>query len=522
MGMNRITLFSLCCVAFVAGTFGNRHVLVIGIDGVRPDALLAAHTPHLDGLMANGAWSIDAFAGGVLGTAGQQQTYSGPGWSSILTGVWRDRHGVNENSFTGADFENAPHFFLRIRESHPHAILASVVTWEPIHTSILAGADFALQKEGEDNWAVGETRRILLEEEPDVLFTYLGDPDTTGHGYGYSLEVPEYISSLEKADAQVGEMLDGLRARPNYEEEEWLVIVTTDHGGIGTGHGGQSEDERTIFFIAAGGENAPGIRSPGPGHNSVPPTLFRHLGVAVNPDWGWDPPFPSSPPHPSVVPAPANNDWTRSWWNERHRQKVTLARDTTPQILLVGDSITHFWEKSLFGDGGSAVWEEHFGKIPTLNLGFGADTTQNVLWRLQNGEIDGINPQVAVVMIGTNNASQLHSSPAVYGGVRAVGEELRKRLPTTPVLLLGIFPRGANKEDGFRMLNEKTNHLLSTLDGMEGVWYADMGALFLDEEGTLSPEIMPDLLHPNEEGYQRWAVALEELFEEMGVSLSAP
>ena len=111
----------------LAGAFNNRRVLLVGIDGVRSDAMQAADTPNMDALSAVGAVSYDAFAGGIPGTATQQITSSGTGWSSILTGTWTNRHGVTSNSFSGDNYENYPHFFRRIKEANSAACTASIV-----------------------------------------------------------------------------------------------------------------------------------------------------------------------------------------------------------------------------------------------------------------------------------------------------------------------------------------------------------------------------------------------------------
>ena len=140
-------LLLLFCIAptFAAGPgttndFGGRRVLFIGIDGVRPDSLQAANTPAIDALATNGIITYNAFAGGVLGTPTQQATSSGPGWSTLLTGVWTDKHGVTSNNFNGSNFGNYPHFMRRIKETTPTSHLSSVIHWTPIDTNIVEGS----------------------------------------------------------------------------------------------------------------------------------------------------------------------------------------------------------------------------------------------------------------------------------------------------------------------------------------------------------------------------------------------
>lgn len=285
------------CSSSEGGDLQTKHALVIGIDGVRVDLLQQAATPRIDELIASGAVSYDAFAGGELGTPTEQRTLSGPGWSSILTGVWVDKHGVNVNAFDDARFDLFPHFFVRIRELNAEAYLSSFVTWRPINENILASAEadeaFA-PAEGTDS-AEGDrqvTAAVVAHfalEDPDAVFVQLDEVDHQGHLAGFSPTVPEYVSALETVDAQIGQMIDALRARDTFAAEDWLILVTTDHGGVGVLHGQQSAEERTIFFVASGGSALRGRTiSPGPGHTAVPPTVLQHLDLAIDSAWGWE------------------------------------------------------------------------------------------------------------------------------------------------------------------------------------------------------------------------------------------
>lgn len=303
--MRRVALSVLLWLIACSGSSEaskSKHAFVIGLDGVRVDALQAADTPVLDGLIAEGAVTYDGFAGGELGESTEQPTFSGPGWSSILTGVWIDKHGVRLNAFDDARFDEYPHFFARVREQKPDAYLASFVTWVPINDEIVASADADLvfpEEEPVDSAtgdiAVTEAVVALMEaEDPDVVFVHLDQIDHQGHVVGFGPDVPEYVEAIEAVDSQIGEMIGAVRARPTYPTEDWLVLVTTDHGGIGRGHGGQTAEERTIFVIARGGAIEAGrVISPGPGHTTVPPTVMRHLELDVDAAWGWESgPFP--------------------------------------------------------------------------------------------------------------------------------------------------------------------------------------------------------------------------------------
>lgn len=303
--MRRTCFLTICLLTLSFGcgddgTSSTKHVLVIGLDGVRADALREASTPNIDALIAEGAVSYDAFAGGELGASTEQPTWSGPGWSSILTGVWIDKHGVDFNLFEGSRFDEYPHFFRRIREQQADAYLSSFVTWGPINEYIVAPGDadeeFSPEAESSAEGDAMVTDAVVAHlaiQTPDVIFVQLDNPDAQGHPHGFSPMAPEYVQSLEIVDTQIGRVLDAVRARPTYGHEDWLVVVTSDHGGLESGgllaHGGQSAKERTISFIASGGATRRGATiSPGPGHTAVPPTVLRHLGMAIDASWGWE------------------------------------------------------------------------------------------------------------------------------------------------------------------------------------------------------------------------------------------
>ena len=229
-----VILFSICC-------FGQeRKVLIIGIDGTRPDALQEANTPAIDGLVASASYTYDGLT--------QFPTYSGPGWSSMLTGVWSDKHGVTDNSFEGSNFSEYQHLFALVKSQQPDAYCASICQWGPINDDVTQQADFQVNTSSMQQ-TEDEGVAQLQVPELDVLFLHLDDVDIAGHTYGYAADVPQYISAIEAADVHVGNILSALESRPTYSEEEWLVVVSTDHGGIGFGHGGSSYDERNIFLI---------------------------------------------------------------------------------------------------------------------------------------------------------------------------------------------------------------------------------------------------------------------------------
>lgn len=218
----------------------------------------------------------------------------------------------------------------------------------------------------------------------------------------------------------------------------------------------------------------------------------------------------------SVTPEPLVESWSLDWWMPRHQDKLAeiarrKAAGEATDLIFIGDSITHNWEKE-----NQPLWEQLYGRYHPLNLGYGGDRTENILWRLQHGEVDGIAPKVAVLMFGTNNTGLRHEDPArTLAGIRRDIQELRKRLPDTKLLLLAIFPRGDSPADGNRQVNEQVNRMLPQLADGRHVFFLNINQAFLGADGTLSKEVMPDLLHPNDKGYRIWAQAMQPRLEEL-------
>ena len=239
-------LFTLCVnVAFAQA---ERKVLIIGIDGTRSDALQAANTPNIDALIANGFYSPDALSNDI--------TISGPAWSSILTGVWSDKHLVTGNGFSQDDFDTYPTLFTHLENYDPSLNTASICHWSPINNNIIQGAaDFSLNV-STDAQLSAETVNYLTNEDPDCMFIHFDEVDGAGHGNGFSVNVPQYINAIENVDQLIGPILTAIQNRPNYANEDWLYLLTTDHGGFGTSHGGTTIDEERVFFIASG-DNVP-------------------------------------------------------------------------------------------------------------------------------------------------------------------------------------------------------------------------------------------------------------------------
>ncbi len=206
-----------------------------------------------------------------------------------------------------------------------------------------------------------------------------------------------------------------------------------------------------------------------------------------------------TPKHSALKPVPRGGGWMR-----RHESFNKRVKQGNVDLLFIGDSITHGWERN-----GKKVWEQYYGKRNAVNLGIGGDRTQHVLWRLDNGNVEGISPKVAVVMIGTNNSGDGRSTAQeMLDGVTQVVGKLRSKLPKTHVVLLDIFPRGwtFNNQRG-KIL--QVNQALRKLEQDNFVTYLPIGHKFLEMDGSLSKKIMPDALHLSPEGYLVWAKAIE-------------
>lgn len=207
----------------------------------------------------------------------------------------------------------------------------------------------------------------------------------------------------------------------------------------------------------------------------------------------------------ALTPAPLQEDWAVEWWIPRHEEKLNADGRQSASLLFLGDSITQGWEES-----GSEVWQQYYAGYDAFNLGFSGDRTENILWRLENNEVDGMNPDLTVLMIGTNNTGHRQDDPeCTTKGIETILNELEQRLPETHILLLAIFPRGENPDDELRQLNHKINSHIQQFGKRDEVTFLNINDTFLDDDGILSEEIMPDHLHPNKYGYQLWAEAME-------------
>ena len=208
---------------------------------------------------------------------------------------------------------------------------------------------------------------------------------------------------------------------------------------------------------------------------------------------------------------------TQQRMGARHEGFVERAKQGNIDLLFNGDSITDFW-----GTTGKAVFDKNFGAMKVANFAISGDRTEGLLWGLKNGEGQGFSPKTIMLMIGTNNtgtgnspALQAATGPEIAEGVGAVVMEMRKDFPNAKILLLAIFPRGADPTDANRQKNEAANKLIAKLHDGQHVFFMDIGPKFLGAGGTLAREIMPDLLHPSEKGYEIWAAAVKDKLAEL-------
>lgn len=263
-------------------------VLVVGMDGLRHDRIDAAKAPNIKSLMANGTYGLS-----LLYAYPMAATSSGPGWSTISTGVWPDKHGVKDNSFAGKNYAKYPGFLARLHQIRPELSLFAAVDWPELdtHGTVTPGADAKLVYNNNyvvnDKVITDQTEDILRNQNPDVVFVYFGETDEIGHNYGAAHS--KYLDAIDVQDGYLGRLMTAIKARPSYATERWTVIVTTDHGHLDAGgHGGSAIEERRTFVLAQGPGIAAGARPADTRLVDVAATVFHQLGIVPDPAWGLD------------------------------------------------------------------------------------------------------------------------------------------------------------------------------------------------------------------------------------------
>lgn len=233
-------LFSMAVVMSCFLGAQTKKVLFIGIDGCRADVMMSTPTPNIQNLISQSIYSIDGLCAAT--------TWSGNGWSTMLTGVWHTKHNVQDNNFTSPNYVNYPDFLTRAETYNPALRTISLAHWSPINDKIIQTAD--VKSNLATDLAVKNAAVTALQNDnPDILFVDFDDVDHAGHSYGFSSTVSQYVNSIKTTDSYIGEIVTAMKNRPSYNNEDWLVVLTTDHGAIESSHGGGNLTERNIFTV---------------------------------------------------------------------------------------------------------------------------------------------------------------------------------------------------------------------------------------------------------------------------------
>ncbi|WP_405834670.1 alkaline phosphatase family protein [Streptomyces sp. NBC_01176] len=260
-------------------------VLVIGLDGTLLNRIKDADAPNLDALMAAGLTAPSSIYANPFAP-----TLSGPGWSTIITGVWPDKHNVKDNAFTGHRFAQYPDFLTRIETAKPSLSTYAVSSWAPITDTVFSSKVDTRVSTPSAEYDTGTTSRAvatLRGANPDAVFVQLDNVDHAGHSYGAASS--QYLDAIHGVDTQVGQLVAAVKGRASYPNEDWLIMITADHGHTDAGgHGGSSRPERQTFMIATGTGTAAGsvrydVKMP-----DVAASALAHLGIAIDPAWGLD------------------------------------------------------------------------------------------------------------------------------------------------------------------------------------------------------------------------------------------
>jgi hypothetical protein len=262
----------------------DRKVLTIAIDGLRPDALIAANTPNIDSLVDGSFFGTGGPSGVFVDYAQSEHlTFSGPGWGAYMTGLHVDRHGADTNEFENV-MPGTTDWFTPLEAFDPSLNTHRVITWVIAHDSIPSGADTADVYEYNANGDQLMTNRVvnlMQNSATDVVMTFFSDVDGAGHTCGFDPAASCYLSEIANTDTQIGQIMSAMAARPNFANEDWLVILTTDHGGLGTNHHGGLPPQRTIPFIVAGPLATTVLPQAHPRQTDVAATVLTYFGAPI-------------------------------------------------------------------------------------------------------------------------------------------------------------------------------------------------------------------------------------------------
>ncbi|MBL1221530.1 alkaline phosphatase family protein [Chryseobacterium sp. L7] len=233
-------LFSMAVLVSCLFSAQKKKVLFIGIDGCRADVMMSSNVPNIQNLVNQSIYSLDGLCAAT--------TWSGNGWSTMLTGVWHTKHNVQDNNFTSPNYVNYPDFLTRAETFNPNLKTISLAHWAPINDKIIQNAD--VKSNLASDLAVKNAAVTALQSDnPDILFVDFDDVDHAGHSYGFASTVPQYVSAIQTIDSYIGDIVTAMKNRSTYNNEDWLVVLTTDHGAIQSSHGGGNLSERNIFTV---------------------------------------------------------------------------------------------------------------------------------------------------------------------------------------------------------------------------------------------------------------------------------
>jgi len=288
-------------------------------------------------------------------------------------------------------------------------------------------------------------------------------------------------------------------------------------------------DEKTIFFLDVNHAfikldgNLDPLLMPDLLHPS--PAGAQAWAVAMEPTLSalmGGPPLEPEPKNSAIIPVSKLENDGYDWW-KRHDEILKLDDSYDPNIVLIGDSITHFWDGQPQSPGikprGPLSFEQAFGTKRVLNQGYGWDRTQNVLWRLDHSELDGLRPQWIVLNIGSNNFTATKNARAntpaeITEGILEIILRLRTKTPASKIVLMGVFPFGKDPNIAQRQPVQELNELLrKSFDSIPGIYFLDVNPKLLEPDGSLSVDIMPDGVHPAEKGYAIWGEALSRIIQ---------
>jgi lysophospholipase L1-like esterase len=232
--------------------------------------------------------------------------------------------------------------------------------------------------------------------------------------------------------------------------------------------------------------------------------------------------------NPACIPAPydENDPGIRDHKIPLHRAFLERGKQGDVDVLFLGDSITMHWhvqpalvgcpEYGGAGKGGEPIWKRNLEPLKAVNFGAWGDQTQHLLWRITDGgELEGLDPKVVVLMIGTNNLSVGHKPEQIAEGIRFIVDAVRAQLPRTRILLLGAFPRGQQPDDPFRVKTRQVNALIAGLQDNERVFYLDVGPALLDADGVGRKDVQHDFLHLTSNGYRIWAETMAPYLDDL-------